>query len=240
MKIDFVLAIFVLTGLFSCENEGNDSFQKDSILVGDNLNMIINNYDTILYRNSFSGDNPSFIQFDIDINNDSTKDFRFIVYDMATLGSVTNNYSEILSLDFNCFIYGITQTDTTFLYTEYINDSEYLYYSCFRISEDDVIFNIILNQPKLIPKYVGEYLYINDSFISDTAYLVGPKYVNIYRVGQMTLNYEYHTFNCKDIPSDEVLYLGIKIKDSISTKLGWIKLCVINEKPIIIGSGIQK
>lgn len=225
--------------------------KKDKITdnINDNINssLVIGSSDaivSIVYNTILDGgyNNPSII--DIDVNGDNISDFRFL--SMLIGGSPGQQLRPrvyLSCLDSNSMIYGQYKNDTTFLnrrtYTTITPDSiieliNYYNYSCKRISINDLVTGVNPGKFKLLPMLAGENLNNNDMFKSDGFTLVDESY-SLSGNGEThndTISYIYTTYDysCDMFPQDEICYIGIKIKDGQSEKIGWIKLSINYKK----------
>lgn len=240
--------LFVTFGICSClmacikEN-------VDEISIKSKDKMHINVYDTVLI-----GSYGSPQSLNLDVNEDNSPDFKFLSEIWGSPGVGQHPRSTLMCLNAKCMILGIIKTDTSFYHTSYstrnISDSTFeiinsFYYSCYRMTEKDTIINIQPNQFKILPKKESENISKTDVFKSDTITLNDNSYS--YSTIPMRQNdtIRYNTisaiYNCYLYPSDEFYYIGIKIKDSESEKIGWIKVKVSNNYKItIMESAIQK
>ncbi len=229
----FLIAIFFIV---ACEKNSDYKLQ---LIIDDNQDMIITSYNLFL---------ESVDTLDLDINQDSIPDFRLIKNRYLS--------SSIICLNPNSYLLGKHATDTTFLYKETIESCYYRadtiykveienrsnYGEC-RYTQNDSIINITPNQFKLNPKKYNDLINSNELFISDTADLyisftplkvgddtiISHKMVTIlgksYEATVLETT-EYDRAYCQSLPSDHIVYIGVKLEVQNKELIGWIKLAV--------------
>lgn len=238
MKKYLLILIPVFVLFYSCEKEAINPAGKDMIVVGDNADMIINNYDTIMMYavNTYS----------IDVNNDSINDYKFIIDDHPIKNTICPKM-EIGCLTPDAMLEGYLERDTTYLHIEKIDrgDNRFIYYnmySCHKVTDHDEISAISPEKLHIMPRYKKDNIYLTNYFECDTTILINYSG----SVGKPGSYDDVFDYTCKNLPFYEYWYLGIKVRKNNSDKLGWIKLAVINAdapsayKLAVIESAIQK
>lgn len=243
----FLILLSLVTCSISCERE--KYYKNSDITIGNYSNMIVTSYDTILV-----GGYHYEQYLDIDIDNDGENDIRLISEVWGSPGLGQNPCSKIWSLNDNVRLNGYHANDTTFLNrsTRIIdgpnNTTEiYEYYNitCHQIEGSDSILNIHHDVFKLLPKDYGNPLSLKDTFQADSITMIDDWYgypTKMHISGDTTL-YEYYSFynNCHSFPLDVIKYIGIKTGYKGESRLGWIKLSVIDKyKVVLLESAIQE
>ncbi len=241
------LTIIITVFLISCEKD--NIIRKSDITFGDYTNMIVTNHDTILV-----GGYHDTQKLDIDIDNDNVKDIRLISEIWGSPGLGQNPCSKIWSLHDKMLINGYFTNDTSFLnrstriFSGPNNTTEiyeYYNYTCHQIDESDSILHIYYDMFKLLPMDRGNPLNMNDSFKADSITLIDDWYGNPYTqeyYGTDTVLFKVNTFynDCNVFPLDVIKYIGFKLEDEGESRLGWIKLSVIDKfKVILLETAIQ-
>lgn len=251
------LLILVMVCAISCKKDDDkpipdDPVFKEEILFGDYSNMNVCFYDAFLIGGL---NDPQY--FDIDIDQDSVFDIRFVSEIWESPPAVGQHpRSEILCLNNNIELYGYFKTDTLFLNrltrilsgpNNTVEIYEYYNYTCYRRDEADSILAIYENVFKIQPKDKNEKLCLMDVFKSDSIILRDDWYYYPYEIeetGQDTITYIDRTFfnNCDNSLSlDEIKYIGFKMTIENIEKLGWIKVCIMNNnKVVILETAIQE
>jgi hypothetical protein len=233
-------------------NQDTLFFISDTIFFGADSNMMLTQYNNrVVEGGLFNG----VAYMNLDINKDNTPDFTL---KNETWGSPAAGYhrrSTIFCSNSNSLIAGILKNDTSYLnksITIYQGaDSTVQIYnsdntSCRRIAPNDSIMRISLGQFKIVPKAQGELLSKLDFFQSGTCIFIGDKYSFpsvVKEIRNDTTIYQTASVDdtCDSYPIEEIKYIGIKIKDAHSERLGWIKLSIGYHGEIkIFESAIQK
>jgi hypothetical protein len=249
-SIKLILILFLLI-IVSCVKEKNGiDIESDIIAFGDYSNMKINYYDTILIGGYNNAQN-----LDIDVDNDSISDIRFISEVWGSPGVGQNPCSKIWCLKNNVEILGYYKNDTSFLnrITRVLDGSnntieiyEYFNYSCHRQDETDTILSIYWDSFKILAKNKKDQIKLSDTFKSDSITLIDDWYGYPYTIvgyGEDTTRYMVRTFynDCNNFPLDDIKYIGLKIRENDIVKLGWIKISIIDKfKILILESAMQK
>ncbi|MBK8736437.1 MAG: hypothetical protein IPL98_11280 [Saprospiraceae bacterium] len=255
MKTRIILFIMACSSLMTCKKandlDPNDDKMVDTnkIVFGLNSDLQITNYDTLVMGtyNTLAG-------FDLDVDSNNVSDFRLTseLWGSHYLG--LHPRSTIHSLNSNSLLSGILKNDTIYLNKNTVlkngTDStfqiyNYTTYTCKKIDSNDPISQINVEQFKVVSKNKDEMLNKSDLFRSHTFTLIddwiryGPKTTtsNDTTVYDFTLT----DYSCNNFPQDQIVYIGFKIIDTKSEKLGWIKIKIIEEyKILIMESAIQK
>jgi len=250
-----LLLIGVCFCLITCKKDNISNIESDKLIIGNNTNLIINQYDTVLI-----GEYYYLHYIDIDVNSDKISDFRFISEIWGSAGLGHHPRSVILCLNTNSLLYGILKNDTNYLhrststYTYTLSDTETNKrveirnsnnYTCSKLGANDSIISIQTGQFKIGTKRKGAILNKFDLFKSDTCTLIDDWFdyptFPIIKNDTTVYNYTSVNYTCDSYPSDEICYIGIKIRDSHSEKIGWIKISISDKYKIsIMESAIQK
>ena len=235
----YFFAVFCL--LFSCK-KGNDS---SLIVVGDPEGMIINTYDTLLFREVYKK------SINIDADNDQINDFRLISFNLsgAAMGVSPQNGTSIVSLNNSATILSYSETDTLFhnLKKDTVHDGSKVEIfltvreSCERIGSNDE-YKKIWNQNKVLVRKEDQSISTTERFVPDSITITRVAYGDIpsviYQSPDTTVYGQFvYLDKCNTIINNEVIYFGIMIGE----KLGWIKLMIMDDyKIFLMESAIQK
>ena len=230
--------------IFTCsckKNEDENGKNPSSkIVFGDVSNMFVRNYDTLIVRDELTFSKS----FEIDVDNDNITDFRLSSLNLngSWLHAGIANGTSINCLHNSASLLSFLETDSLFfnvIVDTIVNSSDvtiHIQYasSCSRIAFDDTIINITENN-KILQKDPGEYLSIDERFVSDSITITRAQYSSfpmIINQNPDTTVYANSLYlgNCNLMPNEKVLYFGIRIGD----KLGWIKLLIIRDYKILL------
>lgn len=240
-QIRSLLLLIIPMMLFGCIKEPVEL--PGRIVTGITDNMLVNEYDTILTGgyNVKSGIN-------LDLNNDSLADFRMTTEIFGSPGMGLHPLVYFMSLHPNSLMNGYLHTDTTFFHIKtdtLINSENANVYidqrkgkSCRRSDVSDLVVSIRPNVFYLRYFNSGEPINTSDICLSDTVLLNEVTYYDLpesYQRNDTTFGFRnYNQYNCNAMPNDQIIYLGVKLKDSSGEKLGWVKLIVINQHAIAL------
>lgn len=245
MKINNLLIISLILLAYACE-KGNPA-KAPEIKAGDNKNMIINYYDTVL-----AGGYHVVNTLNIDMNNDGVDDFQLESEIWGSPGMGQIPVSAIKCLHNSAKLLGDFTYDTLFVNRDTLIQEgaysgtweKYLInnYTCNRIEQNDSILLItptfeltILEREELISQ--------SDNFSCDTLTLISgprgnwPVFVGV--SGDTTI-YEYNvSYNdCKVFPMEKIVFVGVELDNN---RLGWIKLTIFDYYKVMLHeSGIQE
>jgi hypothetical protein len=247
----FTAILAVLLFFCSCKkhetNTATTVSVKDSIVMGDYSGMLVNKYDTLLdlYKQA-----P--VSFNLSLGNDGIYNYNFYSYtwSLASVGVHSRTY--LSCTDANSFLFGYSINDTSFMHFSKtivsagppVKIEQVTTYSCQRTDATDKIDSLYLNHFRIKPLSQGDWLSAKPEYRSDTITLVDDPYDFS---GTFTQNDTIHNFSiydqqdCNLFPAAQVKYIGIKITNGSTSKLGWIKLNILDNFRIsIIESAIQK
>jgi hypothetical protein len=251
MKTTRLIPIIFVLLFLSCEKDKNETnIQVDKIKLGNYSNMIVHNYDTMLV-----GGYHNFKFIDLDIDGDSVFDVRFTSEIWGSPGLGQHPQSKVYCLNTKCLVKSNLTNDTTFI--NFQTDTSYgenwspvyIYnttiYSCEKISELDSIIKIQPNEFKMEYLVSDDLINKSDIFTADTFTLSDEWYsaLNYPLILNDTIinNYVHYHNTCNSFPSDQIMFLGIKIGNLDNEKLGWIKLGFIdNYKVLILETALHK
>ncbi len=236
--------LFFLIGILSLAGCEKYTSSRSAIIIGDDEDMTLNFYDTILAGGYYS---PAVMNLDLD--NDGTDDIQFEswIHGSPAMGQIPESMIRCLRQDAELF--GRFTDDTLFVHKEeHVSEEgdggyeKFIYYihTCHRISDADSIVRITPSF-KIIPLERDDSVETIDSFHTDTLILAAHWYsyppIYVENEGDTAI-YEYRTYNndCHDFPLEKIKYIGFKLDD----RLGWIKLSIFDwYKLVIHETGIQ-
>lgn len=240
-----LLFFFILFSL-SCTKDKTP--KHNFIIFGKQSNVNIHSINTI-----FTGEYQNAQFFDIDVNLDNIPDIRLLSEVWGAPSTGQHPRAQIWSLQPNCALHGFLADDTTFLHV--ISDTivsvsgsvavySSSYFSCQSNFNDDGIFSIIPAQFSVQSKKVGDTLFANQFFKSSNCLLIDASYsIATFPIVQNDTTFysnSYYQLNCKDFPQDQFYYIGFKLVQQNTEKLGWIKIRISNNNKIeLIESAIQ-
>lgn len=250
MKSTRYLFMIIILCLVTCKKKDTEVIvlPSDNIIIGSGTHFFITVFDTVLM-----GSYHVLKYLEIDVNGDNIADFKFTSEIWGSPGMGQNPRTTLSCLNSNCMITGFKITDTTFLNkvtdtfigTNKVDIYEYFNYTCKRISAGDSVVNILPEQFKIVSKQKGEYLSKTDLFNSGTVNLTDDAFSSgshtIFH-GDTTIFQIYSdNHDCYTFPSNEICYIGFKMKNNDAEKLGWIRISISGKYIIsIIESAIQK
>jgi len=249
MKKSVIICLLLVLVIASCKKDDESNNNKE-IKLGDYAGMVVNRYDTLI----IGGYNQS-VYFDLDVNNDSSSDFRITSEVFGSPGMGQHPLAKILSLNSACLFNGTFSDDTTYFHFQRdtfsgdnlspVTITNTTSYSCRKIGSADLIVSIqsdaftisYFSSDETILRsddYRADTLKLNYDFVTDVNFPIVLIDTTIY-------NYVNHDNSCHSIPNDQLLYLGIKITGINDEKIGWIKICVVdNYKVLLLETAIQK
>ena len=245
MKSRIILLIIFFTFLFACQKA--TEVVNTEIVVGENDNMTIIQYDTVII-----GDYNSPVNFNIDLNNDGVDDIQFECEEQGSQYVGLLPWSKINVLNNNIGVFGQSAIDTNFLnITSYINinaDSSllintYYRYTCNRRDIADQIQNITPSS-QIIPLSNSDTIDISDNYIIDSVYIAETGATWLWKEenhGDTTIRYFKATSDDCFIafPLETESFIGVMFLNE--KKLGWIKFNLLSKNKIkILESGVQK
>ncbi|MBN1925933.1 MAG: hypothetical protein JW798_08860 [Prolixibacteraceae bacterium] len=250
MRAYMAIYLFLFLAFFACKEENIEVNQPESIQAGNNSNLLVHSYDNLI----IGGYNME-KSFELDLDYDNKADFRLTSEIWGSPGMGQHPEVQLLSLTPLCLLNGYKSSDTIFYNfkadTTNNNDQSKVYvkhtktYSCEKLASGDSIVSI---QPETFNlRYInsGGKIYKSDDYLAGkfslsditTGDIDGP--YNWYDT-VITFRSYYH-FTCNSVPNDEIIYIGIKMKDSIDEKLGWIKMAVMQQYEIaLLETAIQQ
>lgn len=205
--------------------------------------MIINSYDTLIIPETFQN------AFEIDVDNDSRPDFRFVSFDQ-NFGSMA--WSHAYGTSINCLhstatILSYPEIDTLFLnitFDTIIGKEVTIYrrikYSCVRFDIQDTISEI-LPQNKAYVRKENQVISKSERFVKDSITMTHASYSSIampHYIGPDTTVYWQYIYadQCNTMKNEEVIFFGIKV----DSRLGWIKLLIMdNYKILLLETGLE-
>lgn len=185
---------------------------------------------------------------DIDVDGDGISDVRLSSETWGSPGVGTHPRSTIASLHSGCLLLGFHENDTIYkrVYTNITHQdtvttiSISTYYSCYRVTETDSVSDIRYNQFEITPLSSTDELNMSGDFRSDTVILVdeGWSYSLPFTTGYGTdtiiKTYFSYSGECGYFPQNEIKYIGVKLNNNGTDRLGWIKLSILDKKIITI------
>jgi len=194
----------------------------DTIEFGLTDNMVIDD-DSVVLQVALNGS----LTHDIDSDADGTVDLQISMNSSQSLGAGLQVFTRLTPMHANAQIRSFERIDTTFLINDTVTvDRMDRTYSCSRSSPFDSVLSTAQNAIKVVWSNTGDLLTAMDEFHADEVVFRRTNY------SAPVPNYEppytvYTTTNrdCFLLPLDQLLYLGIAIRDANGgERLGWLKL----------------
>jgi hypothetical protein len=222
---------------------------KSKIIYGDYSNMIVKNYNFTLFNEY----NHPPVLFPMDLNDDGLNDVRFtsIYWGSPGLGHYISTSITSLSTDLQLF--GDQQNDSIFKNSKItsvdtsgskINVQISAYYSCRRIDPSDILYSVVPNNFHLAFQDQNFELKRQDLFKNDSTLCINSSPTQIMTDTKADTNFTiftYHGNDCHNIAKAQPKFIGFKLSNSGTVKLGWIKLIYTTDnKFLIYESAIQQ
>jgi len=238
----FIAFVFTLMAL-SCDREETRNNSRDEIFTGNYSKMLVNRIDTMLI-----GGYNQVANFDLDLDEDGSPDFRLTSEYYGSPGMGVYPRAQIVSLSSNSLINGNLINDTTFYHfradTSYgenwtpVMISRTHIYSCERTEPNDSITLIEPDQFEISHFNTDESIFRTDHYQADTLQLNYKSYYHaenpVYSHDTIFYNYRSYTQSCYYFPTDQIRYIGVKLKDGDKESLGWIKLGLFDNYKLMI------
>ena len=230
--------LFVLIGILSLAGCEKYTSSRLAIIIGDDEDMTVNFYDTILAGGYYS---PAVMNLDLDNNGTDDIQFESWIHGSPAMGQIPESMIRCLRQD--VAFSGRFTTDTVFVHKDVIILEEgkgaykkYIHYNytCNRISDADSIVSLTPSF-RIVPLERDDTIEASDSFHTDTLTLAAhwysypPEYVE--NAGDTAI-WEYRTYNndCHDFPLEKIKYIGFKLDE----RLGLIKLSIFDWYKLVI------
>ena len=211
----------------------------DTIEFGLTDNMVIDD-DSVVLQVALNGS----LTHDIDSDADGTVDFQISMNSSQSLGAGLQVFTRLTPMHANALVRSFERIDTTFLINDTVTmDQINRTYSCSRSSPFDSVVSTTQNAIKISWSNTGDLLTVMDEFHAGEVVFRRtnssapvPNYEPPYTV------YTTTNRNCFLLPLDQLLYLGLAIRDNNGDeRLGWLKLKhKWNSKIVIYESALQE
>ncbi len=237
MKSKYLLFAIVL---ISCEKQPSFTIGEQFLVIEENNNYEITEYDTLLEGGYYD---PKVL--DIDLDKDDIPDFKISAGTVGSPGLGYYSSVTIKSLHDSACIHITEFSDTLYIHTEYDTsyDGNFIYIDiseikdCQKNDPGAAIFSIrtIKNASCF---YQGDTIQNNFSWHGDI--LLSSRsdfnswFDNEPRGDTTFYNYYYTYDDCHMFPQQSAVYIAVKTMQGGNTYLGWIKLNVINNATIVI------